>query len=38
MRSSKINYLVVGVFVVGMVVALVGSIALLTGRTGATDN
>jgi phospholipid/cholesterol/gamma-HCH transport system substrate-binding protein len=38
MRSSKINYLVVGVFVIGMVVALVGSIALLTGRTGATDN
>ena len=38
MRSSKINYLVVGVFVIGMIVALVTSVALLTGRTGATDN
>lgn len=37
MRSSKINYLLVGVFVIGMVVALVISVALLTGRTGATD-
>jgi phospholipid/cholesterol/gamma-HCH transport system substrate-binding protein len=37
MRSSKINYLVVGVFVIGMVAALVVSVALLTGRTGATD-
>jgi phospholipid/cholesterol/gamma-HCH transport system substrate-binding protein len=37
MRSSNINYLVVGVFVIGMVVALVISVALLTGRTGATD-
>ncbi len=38
MRSSKINYLLVGVFVIGMVVALVASVALLTGRTGATDD
>lgn len=37
MRSSKINYLVVGVFVVAMVAALVTSVALLTGRTGAVD-
>lgn len=37
MRSSKINYLVVGIFVVGMVAALVVAVALLTGRTGATD-
>ena len=37
MRSSKINYLLVGVFVIGMVVAVVVSVALLTGRTGATD-
>lgn len=37
MRSSKINYLVVGVFVIGMIAALVVSVALLTGRTGATD-
>lgn len=38
MRNSKINYLVVGVFVIGMIVALVASVALLTGRTGAVDN
>ena len=38
MRSSKINYLVVGVFVIGMIVTLVTSVALLTGRTGAADN
>jgi len=38
MRSSKINYVLVGLFVVGMVAALVVSVALLTGRTGATDN
>ncbi len=38
MRDSKINYLVVGVFVIGMIVALVASVALLTGRTGAVDN
>ena len=37
MRSSKINYLLVGVFVIGMIVALVVSVALLTGRTGAAD-
>ncbi|MFQ5764160.1 MAG: MlaD family protein [Rhodospirillales bacterium] len=38
MRSSKINYLVVGVFVIGMVAALVASVGLLTGWTGARDN
>jgi len=37
MRSSKINYLLVGLFVCGMVSVLVVSIAMLTGRTGATD-
>lgn len=37
MKSGKINYLVVGVFVIGMVVALVVSVALLTGHTGAAD-
>ncbi len=37
MRSSKINYLVVGIFVIGMIAALVVSVALLTGHTGATD-
>ena len=38
MRSSKINYLVVGLFVCGMMAALVVTIAALTGRTGAVDN
>ena len=38
MRSSKINYLVVGLFVCGMIAALVVTIAALTGRTGAVDN
>ena len=37
MRSTKINYLVVGGFVVVMMAALIVSVALLTGRTGATD-
>ena len=37
MRSSKLNYLMVGMFVIGMVAAVVVSVALLTGRTGATD-
>lgn len=37
MRNSKLNYLMVGMFVIGMVAAVVVSVALLTGRTGATD-
>lgn len=37
MRSSKINYLIVGLFVLTMISALVISIAMLTGRTGAVD-
>jgi len=37
MRYSKINYLVVGVFVIAMIVAAVAAIAILTGRTGAVD-
>lgn len=37
MRTSKINYFIVGMFVITMIVALVISVALLTGRTGATD-
>lgn len=37
MRYSKINYLVVGLFVIAMIVAAVSSIAILTGRTGAVD-
>ena len=37
MKSDRINYLVVGGFVIAILVALTISIALLTGRTGATD-
>ncbi len=37
MRYSNINYVVVGVFVIAMLAAAVGSIAILTGRTGAVD-
>ncbi len=37
MRSSKINYLVVGVFVLAMIGVLVVAVALLMGRTGAVD-
>lgn len=37
MRTSKINYFAVGLFVILMIVALVVAVALLTGRTGATD-
>ncbi|NQU62547.1 MAG: MCE family protein [Rhodospirillales bacterium] len=37
MRSSKINYLIVGLFVCVMIAALLASIAMLTGRTGAVD-
>jgi phospholipid/cholesterol/gamma-HCH transport system substrate-binding protein len=38
MRSSKINYLLVGTFILTMIVAVVVSIAMLTGRTGAVDD
>jgi len=38
MRSSKLNYLVVGLFVSAMIVVLVVSVAMLTGRTGAVDS
>lgn len=37
MKSNRVNYLVVGTFVIGMLVALVVTVAALTGRTGATD-
>lgn len=37
MRDDKQNYIVVGVFVVLMLVALILWIALLSGRTGPTD-
>ena len=38
MKDSRINYVVVGSFVLTMLVALVVVVALLTGRTGATDS
>ncbi len=38
MKSSKINYVMVGSFVLAMIVGLVVSLAVLTGRTGATDS
>ncbi len=38
MKSSKINYVMVGSFVLAMGAALVVSLAVLTGRTGATDS
>lgn len=37
MNTSKINYAVVGGFVLAMLAAFVVAVALLTGRTGATD-
>lgn len=38
MRTSKISYFAVGLFVIVMIAGLVISVALLTGRTGATDS
>ncbi len=37
MRTSKISYFAVGLFVLAMIVGLIVAIAVLTGRTGATD-
>ncbi|MGF1640644.1 MAG: MlaD family protein [Rhodospirillales bacterium] len=37
MKRARVNYVVVGAFVVAMIVALVGSLAVLMGRTGPTD-
>ena len=37
MRNDRRNYVIVGTFVIAMAVALVAWIALMTGRTGATD-
>ncbi len=38
MRSPKINYLIVGLFVCGMIAVLTVSVAMVTGRTGATTS
>lgn len=37
MRNDRVNYLAVGSFVLAMLVGLVVLVAVLTGRTGATD-
>ncbi len=37
MKNAKINYVMVGSFVLAMIVALIVSIAMISGRTGATD-
>jgi len=37
MRISKLNYVVVGMFVMAAIIGLVGVVATLTGRTGDTD-
>ena len=37
MYSQRTNYVLIGFFVISMVVALIASLALITGRTGASD-
>ena len=37
MRYSNINYVVAGAFVIGMIVATISAVAVLTGRTGSVD-
>lgn len=37
MYSQRTNYVLIGFFVISMVVALIVSLALITGRTGASD-
>lgn len=37
MKNDRINYIVVGTFVILMLTGIVLSVAMLTGRTGATD-
>lgn len=38
MRSNRVNYLVVGTFVIAVMAGLVVSVAWLTGRTGPTES
>lgn len=38
MRSSKLNYALVGLFVLASIIGMVVAVALLSGRTGATDS
>lgn len=37
MRNDRLNYVLVGAFVLAMVAGLVATVAVLSGRTGATD-
>ncbi len=37
MYSQRTNYVLIGFFVISMVVALIASLALISGRTGASD-
>ncbi|HER26423.1 MAG TPA: MCE family protein [Rhodospirillales bacterium] len=38
MRNNKINYLIVGTFVLTMLAGMIVAMAMLAGRTGATDS
>jgi phospholipid/cholesterol/gamma-HCH transport system substrate-binding protein len=38
MKNVRLNYLIVGTFMIGVIAALIVAVALLTGRTGATDD
>ena len=38
MRSNKVNYLVVGSFVILSLIGIVIAVAWLSGRTGPTDS
>ena len=38
MKNNRLNYVIVGAFVLIVLAGLVASVALLTGRTGATDD
>jgi phospholipid/cholesterol/gamma-HCH transport system substrate-binding protein len=37
MRDQRLNYVAVGIFTLAMLVATIGSMAILSGRTGETD-
>jgi phospholipid/cholesterol/gamma-HCH transport system substrate-binding protein len=37
MKSNRVNYIIVGSFVIAVLAGLVVAVAMLTGRTGATD-
>ena len=37
MKNVRLNYLIVGSFMIGVIAAIIAAVGLLTGRTGATD-